>query len=70
MNPKPKTKAFPRTTSNSREFEEQIRNPLSPCGIPLPPVGQELCAALVNVIDVAQRLKRKEMTTAGNTIND
>jgi len=28
-------------------------------------VGQELCAALVNVIDVAQRLKRKEVTTAG-----
>ena len=26
----------------------------------LTPVGQELCAALVNVIDVAQRLKRTE----------
>ena len=26
----------------------------------LTPVGQELCAALVNVIDVAQRLKRPE----------
>ena len=25
-----------------------------------PTVGQELCAALVNVIDVAQRLKRSE----------
>jgi len=27
----------------------------------LTPVGQELCAALVNVIDVAQRLKRAEI---------
>jgi len=27
----------------------------------LTPVGQELCAALVNVIDVAQRLKRTEI---------
>jgi DNA-binding HxlR family transcriptional regulator len=28
----------------------------------LTPVGQELCAALVNVIDVAQRLKRTGLT--------
>jgi DNA-binding HxlR family transcriptional regulator len=28
----------------------------------LTPVGQELCGALVNVIDVAQRLKRAEVT--------
>ena len=28
----------------------------------LTPGGQELCAALVNVIDVAQRLKRTEVT--------
>jgi DNA-binding HxlR family transcriptional regulator len=28
----------------------------------LTPVGQELCGALVNVIAVAQRLKRAEMT--------
>ena len=28
----------------------------------LTPVGQELCAALVNVVEVAQRLKRKAPT--------
>jgi DNA-binding HxlR family transcriptional regulator len=36
--------------------------PTSPptVGYSLTPVGQELCAALVNVVDVAQRLKRTE----------
>jgi DNA-binding HxlR family transcriptional regulator len=29
----------------------------------LTPVGQELCAALVNVIEVAQRLKRSEVAS-------
>jgi DNA-binding HxlR family transcriptional regulator len=34
----------------------------------LTPVGRELRAALVNVIDVAQRLKRTEMTEARSQI--
>jgi DNA-binding HxlR family transcriptional regulator len=30
----------------------------------LTPIGQELCGALINVIDVAQRLKRSAKTTS------
>jgi len=52
------------------EFEGIIARSTKPTSPPtvwygLTLVGQELCAALVNVIDVAQRLKRKEVTTAG-----
>ncbi|PYV53024.1 MAG: hypothetical protein DMG91_18075 [Acidobacteria bacterium] len=52
------------------EFEAIIARSTKPTSPPtvwygLTLVGQELCAALVNVIDVAQRLKRKEVTTAG-----
>jgi DNA-binding HxlR family transcriptional regulator len=44
---------------------ERVRRPTSPPTVwySLTSVGQELCAAFVNVIDVTRRLKRAEVTS-------
>jgi len=44
---------------------ERVTKPTSPPTVwySLTPVGQELCVALVRVIDVAQRLKRVEVSS-------